>query len=218
MKMIYSVLSLSFFVGISLSLCSGCHSIPTKDSATSAQTEATTVATAPKKDALSTWLATAAQPAVVPCSVERELAPNAVDGFNAIAGKVAELYATVYADAQSAETAMRTGDISLDNVLSKVASAVTTDNADWKTSAQTAVITTYQAAMQEVETQSKQLTEYTRSLRTDESILSLENRAEQIKVLVQLGNDSTALGAQLKETCEGASAIRARRIATALGK
>ena len=72
--------------------------------------------------------------------------------------------------------------------------------------------------MQEIDAHCNQLTEYTDSLRTDGSISNLTSRLEQTKVLVQLGKDTAALGRQLKETSDGLSAIRARRITTALGK
>lgn len=212
------------FCSVLLSLSTGCQSVQPKIGTSETVTE---VAATPvvRSDELVAWLAEAPQPAVVTCSVERETAPDAVDRFNALSERIGGLYATVYQEAQSAAAATAVGDMALDDVLSKVAAQMTGPegaSTDWKTTAQAAVIANYQATMKEIDTCGKQLTDYTESLREDSSISNLTSRLEQsqskVKVLFQLGKDSTELGRQLKETCDGVSAIRSRRMATALGK
>lgn len=214
-----SLFPISTLCCILVTLFSGCQNIQPQSTVPPATPAPQTAESA--RDVLSAWLADATPPAVVQCSVDRSTAPEAVDRFNALSERIAGLYAEVYQDAQAAAAAAESGDVALDSVLAKAAEQLTdksTEATDWKTTAQAKVIANYQAAMQEIDAHGKQLTEYTDSLRTDGSISNLTSRLEQTKVLVQLGKDTAALGRQLKETSDGLSAIRARRITTALGK
>ena len=205
------------FCGVLLAGATGCQSAQPKPLATQPAMEAG-VQRAP--DPLVAWLQGATKPAVVTCSVEPDMAPVAVERFNALSSKIGGLYASIYQEAQSAAEATATGDVALDNVLAKVAEqviATDTEATDWKASAQAAVIANYQSVLKEIDAYGKQLSDYTDSLRSDASISNLTSRI-QTKVFFQLGKDSVELGRQLKEACEGVSAIRSRRMATALGK
>lgn len=198
-----------------LGLTAGCQNVAPKATATQAAVDAPTPP-APQTDLLEKWLTNAPKPEVVSCSVERTKAPEAVDRFTAISEKIATIYNNVYTDAQATATAVNAGDISQDPVLARVAESLTAQNAtDWKANAQAAVIANYQNCIKEIDTQKKQLSDYIASLRTDGSITNLTDRVE---ILGRIGKDSVVLSRQLKDAAEGATAVRVRRIATALGK
>ena len=185
-----------------------------------AQTPASAGETAAQpQDTLAAWLAEAQAPTVVPCSVSRDVAPTAVDGFNMIAEKVAAIYQAVYSEAQEAATARESGDVMADAVLAKVAEGVTSESGvNWKSAAQEAVISNYQETVKAIEEQRKTLADYSASLKAEPSVAAITNGVEKTAVLLKMGKDAAELGRQLKAAGEGASAIRMRRISTALGK
>jgi hypothetical protein len=179
---------------------------------------ATVVPPTVTQDTLTAWLATAPAPTTVTSSVSREVAPTAVDRFNAISEQVSAIYSAVYAEAQEAATARASGDVMSDTVLAKAVEGVAaTPGTSWKTVAQETVIANYQATAKAIEEQKDSIVAYTESLKTDASIMNFSN-IEKTTVLVKLGKDTAELGRQLKAAGEGASAIRIRRISTALGK
>jgi hypothetical protein len=208
---------LSLFIAAMVSLCAmtGCQ----QAKPTSEPQATTVVAPAVPQDTLTTWLATAPEPTMVSSSVNRSVAPEAVDRFNAISEKVSAIYSAVYAEAQEAATARASGDVMSDAVLAKAVEGVaTTPGTNWKTMAQNAVIANYQATANVIAEQKATITAYTESLKTDESIMSLTNQVEKTAVLFTIGKDTAELGRQLKAASDGASAIRMRRMSTALGK
>jgi hypothetical protein len=107
-----------------------------------------------------------------------------------------------------------------DAVLAKVAEGVANGetSVDWKSAAQDAVISNYQETVKAIEEQRKTLADYSVSLKSDPSVAAITNGVEKTSVLIKMGKDTAELGRQLKAAGEGASAIRMRRISTALGK
>ncbi len=174
-------------------------------------------ATAQPQDHLSAWLANAEAPTVVSCSVNRSVAPVVVDRFTGIAQHIGALYNTIYTEAQEAASAQAAGNVMSDSVLAKVTENVTTATAgaNWKSAAQEAVIANYQATLKAINDQGNALSAYTSSLRNDTAITNLTNKTA---ILLEIGKDTMKLSNQLKAAAEGASAIRIRRISTALGK
>lgn len=174
-------------------------------------------ATAQPQDHLSAWLANAEAPTTIPCSVSRDVAPVAVDRFTEIAQHIGALYNTIYTEAQETASAQAAGNVMSDSVLAKVTEDVTTSTAgaNWKSAAQEAVIANYQATLKAINDQGHALSDYTSSLRSDTAITNLTNKTA---ILLGIGRDTMKLSNQLKAAAEGASAIRIRRISTALGK
>jgi hypothetical protein len=199
---------------ISLTGCQQAKTVKTQESVSAGETATQA------QDTLAAWLAEAKEPTVVACSVSRDIAPTAVDGFNAIAEKVAAIYQAVYAEAQETATARDSGDVMADAVLAKVAEGVANGetSVDWKSAAQDAVISNYQETVKAIEEQRKTLADYSVSLKSDPSVAAITNGVEKTSVLIKMGKDTAELGRQLKAAGEGASAIRMRRISTALGK
>lgn len=207
----------SLLIAAMASLCAmvGCQ----QAKATSEPQTATVVTPPAAQDTLTSWLATAPVPTTVTSSVNRSVAPEAVERFNAISEQVAAIYSAVYTEAQEAATARASGDVMSDAVLAKAVEGVAaTPGTNWKTVAQETVIANYQATTKAIEEQKDSIVAYTESLKTDESIMNLSNQIEKTTVLVKIGKDTAELGRQLKAAGEGASAIRMRRISTALGK
>lgn len=203
-----------------LTVMTGCQNLkPAGASSASATTVSPVKEVKPAQDSLSVWLERAEAPKQVKCSVDREVAPVAVDRFAEISKQIASIYDSVYQEAQEAAIARNSGNVMGDAVLAKVAEGVTTTpGTDWKSAAQQAVISNYQATLSTIDAQQKALLDYTSSLSTDGAIAGLTNTIERTSILLQIGKDAALLGEQLKAAGEGATAIRMRRISTALGK
>lgn len=203
-----------------LTVTVGCQNLkPADASKEPATVVAPATVTKPAQDSLSAWLEKAEAPKQVECSVDRDVAPFAVDRFAEISKQIASIYDSVYQEAQEAAIARNSGDVMGDAVLAKVAEGVsTTPGTDWKAAAQQAVISNYQATLSTIDAQRKALLDYTSSLPTDTTIAGLTNTIERTSILLKIGKDATQLGEQLKAAGEGATAIRMRRISTALGK
>lgn len=203
-----------------LTVMTGCQNLkPAGASSVSATTVSPVKEVKPAQDSLSVWLERAEAPKQVKCSVDREVAPVAVDRFAEISKQIASIYDSVYQEAQEAAIARNSGNVMGDAVLAKVAEGVTTTpGTDWKSAAQQAVISNYQATLSTIDAQQKALLDYTSSLSTDGAIAGLTNTIERTAILLQIGKDAALLGEQLKAAGEGATAIRMRRISTALGK
>lgn len=174
-------------------------------------------ATAQPQDHLSVWLANAEAPTVISCSVDRSVAPVVVDRFTEISQHISALYSSIYTEAQETASAQAAGNVMSDSVLAKVTENVTTATAgaNWKSAAQEVVIANYQTTLKAINDQGHALSDYTSSLRSDTAITNLTNKTA---ILLEIGRDTMKLSNQLKAAAEGASAIRIRRISTALGK
>lgn len=208
-------ISCSVVIATLLCLSVGCQSLkPTEvpPPATTGEGSAPQI-----KDHLSAWLANAEAPTVVPCSVSRDVAPVVVDRFTEISQHIGALYNTIYTEAQETASAQAAGNVMSDSVLAKVTENVTAtpSGVNWKSAAQEAVIANYQTTLKAINDQGHALSDYTSSLRSDTAITNLTNKTA---ILLEIGRDTMKLSNQLKAAAEGASAIRIRRISTALGK
>lgn len=153
---------------------------------------------------LELWLKEAPKPEVIACSVDASTAPEAVARFDALSAKISELYRRVYNDAQKVSS-QPTAVVTLST--NEYHLADTGTGTDWKTSAQTAVTAYYQDILREIETQQKALTDYTETLRADNTISNMTSKLRQTELLVQVGSDSVKLGCQLQAIEEGARLI-----------
>lgn len=151
---------------------------------------------------LELWLKEAPKPEVIACSVDASTAPEAVARFDALSAKISELYRRVYNDAQKVSS-QPTAVVALSTNEYHLADTGT----DWKTSAQTAVTAYYQDILREIEAQQKALTDYTETLRADNTISNMTSKLRQTELLVQVGSDSVKLGRQLQAIEEGARLI-----------
>lgn len=167
---------------------------------------------------LKKWLAAAPIPSQVQCSVSRKEVPEAVERFDRLAMHSAQLYTFVYEDAHSAMAAVTAGDLMKDPVVAKVAESLATSGETWKTAAQASIVEQYQQTVSDLEGLRKEAMSFTDSLKTDATLVNLQNTAERVRLLISFGNDSMRLMKQVQQSMEGASVVRKRRIAAILGK
>ena len=212
---LFVVLPMAGLAGL---MVAGCASQKSDSALVPTQEAAATAETAAAENPISLWLAEAPAPAQVPCSVQPEVAPDAVERFNALSERIFTLYQSVYNDVkQVSENGAQKFDLAGAMTSATDAMAAGTGT-EWRSAAQAAITAHYQATMRELEAQSKALTTYIDTLKSDTSISNMVNRVQQNVVCLKLGSDSAKLSKQLKDSGKGASLVLQRRIEATLEK
>ena len=139
---------------------------------------------------LQRWVSGAAEPRIVTCEIDPSVAPDVAARFTALAKRVHEIYAAIYADAgRVAEGGMPKIDLPA-------------GTGDWRAAAQSAITARYQEAMCEIEDARKDLSAFVDTLG---DYASITNNVQSTTLRKSLGQGTTQL-----ETLLDAAAVAAK--------